>query len=223
MFQHWDDPRLATFAALRRRGITPEAIRHLILDVGIKAVDVVLSWENLYAHNRKLIDDVSNRYFFVNKPRVLTVKNIPQKISSQIPLHPNHPERGTRYVEIVPREGNASFLISNDDANNIKRGEKRRLIGLLNFQVETVNKKVEANFHSTSHKDVKKLGIPLIHWIPSNTGIPCIVVMPDSITKGVAENECKKLQINEIIQFERFGFARVDKINQTLTVYYAHR
>jgi len=47
LFKNWDDPRLATLAALRRRGITPEAIHRLIVDVGPKAADVVLSWENL--------------------------------------------------------------------------------------------------------------------------------------------------------------------------------
>ena len=39
-FRDWDDPRLATFAALRRRGISPEAIRRLIIDVGPKTADV---------------------------------------------------------------------------------------------------------------------------------------------------------------------------------------
>jgi glutamyl-tRNA synthetase len=48
-FNGWDDPRLATFAALRKRGITPEAIKKMIIDVGPKPADVTLSWENLYA------------------------------------------------------------------------------------------------------------------------------------------------------------------------------
>jgi glutamyl-tRNA synthetase len=47
LYEDWDDPRLATFAALRRRGITPEAIKKFIIDVGPKTSDVVLSWENL--------------------------------------------------------------------------------------------------------------------------------------------------------------------------------
>ena len=52
----FDDPRLATFVALNRRGIAPEAVKKMIIDVGPKTVDVTLSWENLYSYNRKLLD-----------------------------------------------------------------------------------------------------------------------------------------------------------------------
>ena len=47
-YSGFDDPRLGTFAALRKRGITPEAIKKMIIDVGIKSNDVTLSWENLF-------------------------------------------------------------------------------------------------------------------------------------------------------------------------------
>ncbi len=39
-FKGWDDPRLATFSALRRRGITPEAVKKLIIDVGPKPAEI---------------------------------------------------------------------------------------------------------------------------------------------------------------------------------------
>ena len=57
-----------------------------------------------------------------------------------------------------------------------------------------------------------------------DSGIPCEVVMPDASTaNGVAEEACKTLSINEIIQFERFGFVRIDKVDKKLTAYFAHR
>ena len=72
-FADFDDPRLGTFQALRKRGITPEAIKKMIIDVGIKPNDVTLSWENLYSYNRKILDATSNRYFFVAEPTELKV------------------------------------------------------------------------------------------------------------------------------------------------------
>jgi len=64
----------------------------------------------------------------------------------------------------------------------------------------------------------------LIHWIPLGADMPCQVVMPDAtIAEGIAENACKGLKPNEIIQFERFGFTRVDEVNMRLKTYYAHR
>ena len=225
LFKHWDDPRLATLAALRRRGITPEAIQHLIINVGPKTADVVLSWQNLYAHNRKIIDPVANRYFFVHNPRKLTVKNIPHAFTAQVPLHPDHPERGFRSFKIKPEKRESSFIVSSDDANILKRERKVRFMGLFNFQVEKVEKSsIQAIFHSESYEEAKKLGAPLIHWIPMDSGIPCEVVMPDASTAiGIAEEACRALTPNEIIQFERFGFVRVDKVNKKLTTYFTHR
>ena len=225
LFKHWDDPRLATLAALRRRGITPEAIQRLIIDVGPKAADVILSWENLYAYNRKIIDPVANRYFFVRNPRKLTVKNIPRAFTAKISLHPDHPEKGFRSFDIKPKEGKASFLVSSDDANRMRRGRKMRFMELLNFQVEKVEKgRIEGVFHSESYEEAKKIGAPLIHWIPVDSGVSCEVVMPDaSVVMGIAEEACRELRPNQIIQFERFGFVRVDDVNKKLTVYSAHR
>ena len=225
LFKQWDDPRLATLAALRRRGITPEAIRHLIIDVGPKAVDVVLSWENLYAHNRKIIDPVANRYFFVHNPRKLTVKNVPRAFTAQIPLHPDRPERGFRRFEIRPEEGKAFFWVSSDDLNILGKGKTIRFMGLFNFRVESIeNQLIEAVFRSEAYEEAKKLGAPLIHWIPVSTGIPCKVVMRDaSVAKGTAEDACKRLRPDEAVQFERFGFARIDSLDKKLTAYFTHR
>jgi glutamyl-tRNA synthetase len=225
IFKHWDDPRLATLAALRRRGILPEAIRRLIIDVGPKTADVVLSWENLYAHNRKIIDPKANRYFFVHNPRMLRVKNVPKTFTTKIHLHPDQAERGFRLFEIRPEKGEASFWVSSDDMNIMVEDKTIRLMELFNFQVEKVGKElIEAVFHSESYEEAKKVGAPLIHWIPTGTGVPCEVAMPDaSVASGIAEDSCKNLRPDEIIQFERFGFVRVDRMNKKLTVYFAHR
>lgn len=60
--------------------------------------------------------------------------------------------------------------------------------------------------------------------IPANTGFPCEVVMPDgSSARGVVEDACKKLRVGEIVQFERFGFVRIDSLDKKLTAYFAHR
>jgi len=225
VFKGWDDPRLATFAALRRRGITPEAIRRLIIDVGPKTADVALSWENLYAYNRKIVDPTANRYFFVHSPIQLTVKDLPHVFVVKLPLHPDHPERGFRPFEIQPTKGEASFWGSSDDIEFLEAGKVIRLMGLFNIQVEKAEKySISAAFHSESYEEAKRRNSPLIHWIPIGADIPCEVVMPDTcIAEGIAEIHCKTLHPNEIIQFERFGFARVDKISKKLTAYFAHR
>jgi glutamyl-tRNA synthetase len=96
---------------------------------------------------------------------------------------------------------------------------------LFNVKIESVNaESVEASFASEAYKEARKTKAKLIHWIPKGAEFPCQVVMPDAtVNEGIAESACKKLKPDTVIQFERFGFVRVDKNNAKLTAYYAHK
>jgi glutamyl-tRNA synthetase len=227
VYTGWDDPRLATFAALRKRGITPYAIKKMIIDVGPKTSDVTLSWENLYAYNRKILDAQSDRYFFVSEPIELKVKGVPRVFVAKLPLHPENPEKGFREYTVTPiGEDNAAiFWIAKKDAENTETGKSVRLMELFNVKIEHARVySVEASFASESYEEARKTKTQLIHWIPINGELPCQVVMPDAtVSEGIAESACKKLKPNTVIQFERFGFVRVDENDAKLTAYYAHK
>jgi len=227
IYKDWDDPRLATFAALRRRGITPEAIKKMIIDVGPKTSDVVLSWENLYAYNRKILDPTSDRYFFVHDPVELTVKQIPKVLKAKLPLHPDNPERGFREYTITPKgeDKTATFWITKKDVDAAGTGRTIRLMELFNIKLENTKAySAEASFVSEPYEEARKTKAQLIHWIPIGEDLPCQVTMPDAtITEGIAEGACKQLKPNTIIQFERFGFVRIDANNTKLTAYYGHK
>jgi len=222
VYTGWDDPRLATFLALRRRGITPEAIEKMIIDVGPKTADVTLSWETLYAYNRKILDPRSSRYFFVSEPTTLKVKYIPKIFRPKLPLHPEKPELGFREYTITP---SAVFWMAKRDADAAEAGNTIRLMELFNVKIERVNADaVEASFASEAYEEARKAKAKLIHWILQGAEFPCQVVMPDaSVIEGVAESACEKLKPDTVIQFERFGFVRVDKNDGKLTAYYAHK
>jgi glutamyl-tRNA synthetase len=83
---------------------------------------------------------------------------------------------------------------------------------------------VETSFGSETYEEARKAKAKLIHWIPKGEEFPCKVIMPDATVKeGFAESACKKLKPDDVIQFERFGFVRVDKNDRKLTAYYAHK
>jgi len=112
-------------------------------------VGVVLSWENLNAHNRKIIDPVANRYFFVHDPRKIVVKSVSQAVTAKVPLHPDNPEKGFRQFRVKPENKEASLWISNRDMSIVTKGKIVRLMGLFNVQIENVAKGVvEAVYHS---------------------------------------------------------------------------
>ncbi|MEM0455530.1 MAG: glutamate--tRNA ligase family protein, partial [Nitrososphaerota archaeon] len=96
----WDDPRLATVAAIRRRGIVPEALREFVLRyVAMTQSRKVYSWELLHAINRRLIDGTTPRMFFVDGPALLKLRGF-EPVEVELPLHPEG-HMGTRKIRVV--------------------------------------------------------------------------------------------------------------------------
>ena len=225
-YKGWDDPRLATFSALRRRGITPNAINKMIISVGPKTADVILSWENLYSYNRKALDPQVDRYFFVQEPVKLIVKHLPKRFQVKLPRHPSKPERGFREYIIEPgKEKTATFWIAKKDSETAEVGKMIRLMELFNIVPKTLRANgIEAHFASEPYEDAREARAQLIHWIETRDELQCEVVMPDATAaKGLAEAACRELKPNNVIQFERFGFARIDEVSSKIIAYYAHK
>jgi glutamyl-tRNA synthetase len=223
----WDDPRLATFAALNKRGILPESIQKVIIDIGPKTADVTLSWENLFSYNRKLLDPLSNRYFFVLNPIMLKVKSVPKLFEVNLKLHPQKTEAGFRTYTIIP-EGNqrkANFWVDKKDIKSLSKGSMFRLMELFNVKLDFVSgNTAEASFVNVSYKEARNSKFKFIHWIYQDESIPCIVIMPDAtLSEGIAESACKNLKSDTIIQFERFGFVRINQNDEKLITYYSHK
>jgi len=184
-----------------------------------------LSWENLYSYNRKLLDPQTDRYFFVTDPVELRVKNVPKIFHAELPLHPDKPEKGQRRYTITPKGEAVSFWMTRKDAENAEAEMLIRLMELFNVKIESKTAEgLEASFASEAYEDARKAKAKLIHWVAADEAFPCQVVMPDaSVNEGFAESACKKLKPNDVIQFERFGFVRIDETGPKLKAYYAHK
>lgn len=226
-FSGWDDPRLATFIALKNRGIQPKSIKKMIIDVGPKTADVTLSWENLYSYNRKILDPISNRYFLVINPISIKVQNVPKIFSINLKLHPQKSNVSSRTYTIIPKGDKeiVSLWIDKKDIENSSKGDTFRLMELFNIKLHGIkDDEIEASYISESYKEARKIKSKFIHWVVKGDEIPCIVNMPDAqIKKGLAESACRKLKPNSIIQFERFGFVRVHENDEELVTYYSHK
>ena len=222
-YSGWDDPRIPTLMSLRRRGISPNAIRNVIIALGIGENDISLSLKSIYSENRKILDSVADRYFFVANPIKLVVKNVKNKLKVKIPFHPSFHERGFRGFDIIRDEtGNMKFFISMEDVNNIKKGEEIRLIGVFNIRIKDITKEEVI----AEYIEKRNLDVPKIHWVQKH--IDAIVIKPDGIVKGFCEPLCEKIKIDSVVQFERFGFVRLDhkytkEKKSILVFYYAHK
>ncbi len=215
-FSGWDDIRLATLKALARRGITAEAIRKYWIEVGIKEVDIKFSWDNLYAYNKDVVDDPSNRYFFVWNPKRLTIRGI-DALEGHAPLHPDHPERGVRKVKISG-EGMVNVLVAEDDLSKTCPDDKIRLKDLCNVKIISKN---EAEYIGNDLSIIKE-GARIIHWV-SEDSIPTRLNMPDGTEKEGFSERIMEDDIGKVVQFERLGFARVVQGKKGYLAYFAHR
>jgi glutamyl-tRNA synthetase len=213
-YKGWDDPRLPTVAALKRRGIEPEAIRNVMIGMGVTETDIEFSMDTLYAENRKLVDTKANRYFFVNDPVPFKIHKAPG-VTVKAPLHPLDHQRGSRELCVCE---NPVLLVTLADKSDMDIGSIIRLKDLYNVRVTSLEP-LEAEYIGNDMA-VLKQGAKIIHWVTPN-GLSVRVVGPDGEYHGVAEPGIHD-ELNNVVQFERFGFCRIDSINGVVVAYFTH-
>ena len=211
-YSGWDDVRLGTVRAMARRGIQAEAIRNYWIDVGMKEVDIEFSWDNLYSFNKQIVDKTASRYFFVWDPEKIDIVGT-DHIEAHCPLHPDHRDQGCRdHTLSAPL---SVYMTAEDLAGFRERGSVR-LKDLCNLRWEDGRAVYAGN-----DIGVLKEGWKIAHWAPPSA-VPAEVFLPDdTIRKGVAEPLSKK-ELGRVVQFERFGFARVESLSPEVRAYFAH-
>ncbi|KAJ3221563.1 hypothetical protein HK099_003408 [Clydaea vesicula] len=73
----WDDPRLHTLDALRRRGFTPEAINAFVRELGVTTTNSTIEMSKLEKVVRDHLNEVAPRLMVVLDPLRVTLTNLP--------------------------------------------------------------------------------------------------------------------------------------------------
>ncbi|VAX42357.1 Glutaminyl-tRNA synthetase [hydrothermal vent metagenome] len=96
----WDDPRMVTISGLRRRGVTPEAIRTLCEEVGVTKFNSVRDMVLLENAIRAHLNKVCPRRMAVLRPIKVVIENYPegQVEEFEIPNNPEDESAGRRKV-----------------------------------------------------------------------------------------------------------------------------
>lgn len=209
----WDDPQLGTLRALKRRGIRPEALRRYWIETGIKEVDIEFSWKTLYSFNRALIDDGANRYFFVADPVRIVIEDAPPGLTAKAPLHPEHPERGVRSLQLGP--DHAVELSSEDLVSNPKR---LRLKDMCNIEL-LGNGKAR---YIGNDLGILKEGVQIVHWVPAGSSAAEVLMTDGSVKRGVAENGLADAK-GKVVQLERFAYAMVEQDSPAIRCVFTHK
>ncbi len=96
----WDDPRMPTISGLRRRGYTPEAIRHFCTRIGVAKADSMIDIALLEHCVRDHMNKVCPRAMCVLRPLKLVIDNYPDGQSEELDAinNPEDASAGTRKV-----------------------------------------------------------------------------------------------------------------------------
>ena len=96
----WDDPRMPTLVAARRRGYTPAGFRRFVEQGGVSKSDGWIDYSVLEQCMRDHLNEVAPRRVAVLDPLKLVVENLEADvvIDCEAPNHPQHPELGKRVL-----------------------------------------------------------------------------------------------------------------------------
>jgi glutamyl-tRNA synthetase len=207
----WDDPRAPTLASLRRRGIRGQAIVDSMVELGTSTSNVDLAMSSIYANNREIIDEDTDRAFLVREGDRFAVDGGPD--AGHPPVHPNHEDRGERDIPV-----DEAVLLEPDDAPS--EGERVWLKGY--GPVRRAGDTLE--FTDDDIDVVREGDVDVIHWVPADESRPLRLQTMDGDVTGHAEPGITDYDPDAMVQFERIGFARIDRHESDETVaYYAHQ
>ncbi|XP_038267450.1 glutamine--tRNA ligase [Dermochelys coriacea] len=119
----WDDPRLFTLTALRRRGFPPEAINNFCARVGVTVAQTTMEPHLLEACVREALNECAPRAMAVLEPLRVTITNFPTEKALEV-LVPNFPADETKGFHKVPFQ--ATIYIEHSDFREVMdKGYKR--------------------------------------------------------------------------------------------------
>ena len=184
----WDDPRMPTLSALRRRGYTAAAIRDFISRVGVAKADSTVDYALLEACVRDDLGVNAARAMAVLNPVKVVLTNWPENETKVLVMenHPDHPEMGTHEITF----GREIYIDADDfmevPAKKFQRmypGFEVRLKGAYIVKCEGCTKDENGNvveiqctvdFDSASGTpgSERKIKGKVLHWVSAIDAVP---------------------------------------------------
>ena len=202
----WDDPRMPTLVAMRRRGYPAAAIHDFMSRVGVAKSDSEVEGNLLDHCVREALSDTAPRAMAVVDPLKVTLVNWPedQLDALEVENHPDHPEMGTRTVTF----GRELYIEKEDFMEEpIKKffrlapGREVRLKGAYiikcedfvkdeNGEVVELKCSVDMDSRSGSEGANRKVKGTL-HWVSAAEGVPCEYRLYEPILSEEVEEEAQ--------------------------------
>lgn len=236
----WDDPRMPTIRGIRRRGMTVPALREFILKQGPSQNVIKLDWTSIWATNKKYIDPVAARHTAIPKHNavIATVNGVDETSSADKPRHNKNAALGTKKVFfsrqiLLSQEDAASFKLheeitlmnwGNAIITDISADQPGVVLGLgLRLHLEGDFKKTEKKITWLAKETVNMIPVDLVDFdylitkekLEKDDDLSSFLT-PKTEFRNEAWADCNvtSLARDDIIQFDRIGYFRVDQVYQ---------
>ena len=234
--QDWDDPRLFTLTALRRRGFPAEAINNFCAKMGVTGAQVTVDPGMLEAVVRDNLNLTARRTMVVTQPLKVTVVSGLDTRHITVPDFPNEPDKGDHKIVLK-----SPFYIERSDFKEAMEAGYRRLCpgqsvglryaGLVLDLVEVVKNGDEVTELKVKATPVDAAPKPkaFIHWVADGVGVDVRMynrlfkhktpedpaVVPGGFLDDIAENTLEVRQaladaylVNSKV-YDKFQFERI--------------
>ncbi|KAJ1024666.1 hypothetical protein NDA13_004593 [Ustilago tritici] len=131
--EDWDDPRMFTLIALRRRGVPPGAILSFISSLGVTTSKTTIQISRFDQAIRHYLEFSTPRLMMVLIPLKVTIQNLPEDHFQELekPLHPKAPEMGTNKMPFTRTVYIDASDFRTEDSKDYFRLAPGKTVGLL--------------------------------------------------------------------------------------------
>ncbi len=205
----WDDPRMPTLSALRRRGYTAAAIRDFISRIGLSKADSVVDTAVLEACVRQDLDANAARVSAVLRPIKVVLTNWPESEKRELVVenHPKNPEMGAHSVYL----GKEIYIDAEDfmevPANKFQRmypGFEVRLKGACivkcegctkdeNGNVTEIQCTVDFDSFAGCEGSGRKIKGKVLHWVNAEDAVPFEARLYDPLLADESAEEAEEV------------------------------
>jgi glutaminyl-tRNA synthetase len=191
----WDDPRMPTIAGMRRRGVTPEALRDFAELIGVAKNNSLVDIGKLEYAIRADLEGRAPRALAVLNPLPVTLVNWPAgKVEElDLPWWPGEPARGSRKVPL-----GRELLVERDDFSEapprdwkrLAPGREVRLAGAYLVRCDEVVRgpggeptglRATVDLASRTGAAAGKRAAGTLHWVDAARSIPAEVRLYDRL------------------------------------------
>ncbi|WP_461517681.1 glutamine--tRNA ligase/YqeY domain fusion protein [Porticoccus sp.] len=195
----WNDPRMPTISGLRRRGVSPAAIRNFCDSLAVAKTDGVVDMAQFEHFIRDDLNDNASRAMCVLNPLKVTFSNVAEGEVEMLSAagHPNRDDLGerqlpfTREIYIDREDFNEDSSLSRKKFKRLVPGEWVRLRGAYVIQandmvkddsgeiVEILAEIIPGTLGEDAPEGIRPRGV--IHWVSATESVDCEVRLYDRL------------------------------------------